>query len=179
MNHLAIDIITNRWSPRTFGIAPVPDEVMHRLFDAARRAASSMNEQPWRFLYAHRGSDAHALLADTLVEGNAWAKDAPVLMITFVKTFYDRNNKENKTARHDLGLAMGNLSAQATHEGIAIHQMGGFSPEKAKVNFNIPDGYEAVTAVAIGYYEKNNMIPLTERKRRSVAEIAFENEFKV
>lgn len=179
--------IANRWSPRAFDDRPVAEEVLFRLFEAARWSASSMNEQPWRFIYAFKGTQAHDKITETLMEGNkTWAKAAPVLMITLVKTHIERNGAPNGAAKHDLGLAMGNLSIQATHEDIGLHQMGGFSASKATALFNVPEGYEPVTAIALGYFGDPDQLPdglrdreLSERKRRSVSEFAYKGTFHV
>ena len=168
--------IAKRFSPTTFTNEAVSEEQMHALFTAAGRAASAFNEQPWRFVYALKEDEsAFNKLLDCLVEGNrAWAKDAAVLVITTAKKTYSKNNQLNATYKHDLGLAVGNLCAQATAMGLHLHQMGGFSPEKAIEHLNIPEDFEPVTAIAIGYYDGE----FVEKPRKNVQEIAFRNSWK-
>lgn len=180
-----LDVIANRWSPRAFDDRIVEDKVLMSLFEAARWAPSSMNEQPWRFIYTHKGTSTHAKIVETLMEGNKhWARNAPVLLLTLVKKTHS-NGSTNGAALHDLGLAMGNLSIQATNEGIGLHQMGGFSAEKAVELFTIPEEYSAVTAVALGYFGDPDQLPdglkereLSERKRLPLASIVYKDQFQ-
>lgn len=181
-----LDVLAERYSPRSFEQTEVRDEVLNKLFEAMRWAPSSMNEQPWRIVYAKKGEKAHEKIVETLMPGNKfWAKEASVLLMTIVKTTFDRGSV-NKSAQHDLGLAMGNLSVQATHEGLGLHQMGGFSPEKAIALFNIPEGYEPVTTVAIGYYGSPDQLEgemrdreLSKRSRKPISAFAFHQQFKI
>ena len=145
--------LAQRWSPRSFAEQAVEPEKLGALFEAARWAASAFNEQPWRFVVASKDQpEDFARLLGCLVEANqAWAKAAPVLLITVVADRFKRNDKPNRCAEHDLGLAMGNLSAQATELGLVVHQMAGIDQDKCVTELGIPDGYHAVTACAIGY----------------------------
>ncbi len=152
-DHPIHELIAERWSPRAFAQKYIPQEEINSLFEAARWAPSSMNEQPWRFIYAKKGEVGFDKILDSLMDGNTpWAKDAPVLMVTLIKKTFARNGKSNGSASHDLGLAMGNLSIQATELGIALHQMGGFYPDKIKEAFDLPEDVEPKTVVALGYY---------------------------
>ena len=168
------ELISGRWSPRKFDNRPVEPEKLAAMFDAARRAASCFNEQPWRFVWAARDdSEAFGKLSDALVEKNReWAADAPVLFLTVAAKNFSHNGKENSHARHDVGLAMGNLSLQAASMGIMVHQMAGFDSESARRNLNIPDGYEPVAMVAAGYPVEST--PAEEkRNRRGLGEVVF------
>lgn len=168
--------IANRFSPTTFTKQALSEEQMLTLFTAAGRAASAFNEQPWRFIYAlKQDKDAFNNILECLVEGNQeWAKNAAALVITTTKKTYTKNDQPNSTNKHDLGLAVGNLSAQATAMGLHLHQMGGFSAEKAINNLNIPEGFDPVTAIAIGYYDGE----FVEKPRKAIEEIVFKNEWK-
>lgn len=158
-------LIANRRSPRAFDPTPVEEDQMYRLFDAARRAASSFNIQPWRFIYAHKETDDHfQALLDSLMEPNQiWAEHAPVLMVTLAGK-YNNNGDPNAHAWHDVGLSMGNLTLQAMTEGLFIHQMGGFYPEKVRENFAISDDYDPVAVVAIGYPGNPDYLPENLKK---------------
>ena len=91
-------------------------------------------------------------LLDCLVEANqAWAKDAGVLMITVASKQFSRNGKPNLMAEHDIGLAVGNLTAQATSLGLFVHQMAGINRSKVRQTYSIPDSHEPQTAIALGY----------------------------
>lgn len=168
--------ITKRFSPTTFTKQELNDEQMLTLFTAAGKAASSFNEQPWRFIYAlKQDKEAFNNILNCLVEGNQeWAKNAAALVITVSKKNFTKNEKINAHNRHDLGLAVGNLSAQATAMGLHLHQMGGFSAEKAINSLNIPKGFEPVTAIALGYYDGE----FVEKPRKAVEEIVFKNKWK-
>lgn len=148
------EFIARRWSPYSLDAErPVSEEDLRSLFEAARWAPSAFNEQPWRYLVATRGEEAEfARLLACLVEPNqAWARNAAVLALGVVSLTFSRNGKANGTALHDLGLASSNLCAEATARGIAVHQMSGILPDRAREEFGIPDGFQVVTALAIGY----------------------------
>lgn len=177
-----MDPIRQRWSPRAFDAErAVSDEDLRSLFEAARWAPSSRNEQPWRFLVARRETDpeGHARLFGLLNEGNrAWAGKASILMIASASMRFGRNERSNRHAWYDLGQAMANLSAQATARGLVLRQMGGFDAEAAQEALAIPDGYEAVVAVALGYPGDPSELPetlqegeMTPRKRRPLDEL--------
>ena len=152
-DHEIHDLLRRRWSPRAFADRPPERTTMLSMLEAARWAPSCFNEQPWNFIIAFRAdAESFARVLQCLVEGNqAWAKRAAVLMITVAKLAFDRNRKPNRHAFHDVGLAMENLVIQATAMGVAVHQMGGSSVGKARDALGIPDGYEPVAAVAVGY----------------------------
>ena len=146
-------LIAQRWSPRSFLPEPVPAPVLERLLDAAIWAASCFNDQPWRFVVADRSVDpeAHDAVASCLTGWNTeWAPKAPVLLVCGHATSFGHNGEPNRWAGHDLGLAMGNLALQATHEGLALHAMGGFDPEKLREALGIPADIELVEVVALG-----------------------------
>ena len=161
-------LIQNRWSPRSF--APNKDitvEQLASLFEAVRWAPSSSNVQPWSFIVGHNFDDTHKVIFSTLGEGNQiWAKNAPLLLISVTKL--SRNDRPNRFAFHDVGLATENLLIQATELGLHCHAMGGFSPDKARESFNIPSDYEAVAAIAIGYMGDINLLPDDLKERQSL-----------
>ena len=147
------DLIARRWSPYSFADRSVSDEDLRALFEAARWAASSYNEQPWSYLVAKKEETSEfERLLSCLVEGNqGWAKAASVLALGISRLNFARNEKPNRAALHDLGLAAGNLLVEATARGLAVHQMAGILPDKARALYSIPDGYEPLTGFAIGY----------------------------
>lgn len=144
--------IANRWSPRAFSQNEIPDEEVMQLFEAARWAASSMNYQPWRFMWTRKGTETWDKVFNLLSDFNQkWVGNATILILTAYKEEFD-NGKMNFHALHDLGLAVGNLSIQAQALGIGLHQMAGVNWKKAHEVFNIPEGYHVTTALALGYY---------------------------
>lgn len=177
-------LLAQRWSPRAFSERPVAKEEVHSLLEAARWAASSFNEQPWAFLVATKeDSEAHDIMARCLVDQNRqWAAQAPVLMITLARNSFLKNDKPNRHAWHDLGLAVGNLSVEAMSRNLWLHQMAGIKRELITETFGINDPWEPVTAIAIGYLGEADQLPekLAEREsaprvRRSQAEFTHFN----
>jgi len=155
------DLIKNRWSPRAFSDKPVPPEVLRSLFEAARWAPSSNNEQPWAYLVATKDNQENFEKSlGALVEFNAnWARKAPVLAIAVVELAFAKNNAPNRNAQYDVGAASLQLSIEATARGLVVHQMAGFDPETAKEAYNIPQGWEPIAAMAIGYPGDASSLP--------------------
>lgn len=147
------DLLRHRWSPRAFADRPVEPAKLKSLLEAARWAPSSYNEQPWAFLLATRDQPReYERLLGCLVEFNqSWARNAPVLMAAVAHKVFDRNQKDNRHAFHDVGLAMGNLTVQATAEGLAVHQMAGINVDKVRQEYAIAPDWEPVSGIAIGY----------------------------
>ena len=152
-DHPIHDLIAARYSPYGFSNRPVNPADLRSLFEAARWAASSYNEQPWSFVVATADqADEFARLLACLLEANqAWAKSASALAICCIRLNFERNGRPNAAAAHDLGLAVGNLSLEATSRGIAVHPMIGILPDVARETFTIPAGVQPLTALAIGY----------------------------
>ena len=153
VEHPVFAEIRERKSRRAYVQTPVAEEVIKSLFEAARWAPSSSNEQPWVYLYATKEQpELWSQVFDSLMEGNKlWAKEAPLLIVSMVRKNFLKNDKPNGSAKFDLGAANAFLSLQATHLGLNVHQMGGFEREKIIRNLNIPDTHEPVVVMAIGY----------------------------
>jgi nitroreductase len=146
------DLILERWSPRSFADKPVPSADLVKIFTAAAWAASSGNEQPWRFFLGQKGDATYAQILASLVELNqAWAKSAPVLILSVAKRTFTQNGKPNLFALHDTGAASATLSLQATALGLHTHGMAGLDCEKARTLFQVPDDFEIGAAWALGY----------------------------
>jgi len=178
--------IQKRYSPVIFSEKEISDEILFRLFEAARWAPSSFNDQPWNFIYGRKDKDeVYNKLFDTLMEANQkWAQYPPVLALSIANMISSTTHKENRYAFHDTGMAMGNLLLQAASMDVYVHQMGGYSRKKAKDNLNIPATYEPVAMIAIGYrgdiekfpkdlQEKEN----NERTRKELKDFVFNKEF--
>lgn len=176
------ELIHRRWSPRAFADRSVDPEKLGSLLEAAGWAASSNNEQPWRFILATRDcSKDFARLLGCLKESNqVWAKQAPVLMLSVASRTFADDGGPNPHALYDVGQAVASMAIQATALGLVIHQMAGFSPDKARIEFDIPDGFEAVTAIAVGYQgdpatlpERQRQRELAPREREPLSELVF------
>jgi len=147
-----LPLLANRWSPRVFSNTPINEEELRTLFEAGRWAASSNNLQPWLIIWGIKGTEAFDRIFNSLDEFNqSWAKNAQALILGGYKKIKD-DGKESFHALHDLGLFMGNVSAQAQDKGIALHQMAGVNYKKAMAEFNVPDTFHIATCTAIGYY---------------------------
>lgn len=152
VNYEVHPLIEQRWSPRIFSDEKIAEKELRHLLEAVRWSASSRNEQPWRLIYAFRGTKAYEKIFNCLSEFNQkWAGNAPVLMLAAYKEKFDMG-KENFHALHDLGLALGNMSIQAQSIDIALHHMAGVNWKLAHEKFSVPSGYHVATAIAIGYY---------------------------
>ena len=187
-DHPIHELIAQRWSPYAFADRPVSDDDLRSLFEAARWAASSYNEQPWTYILAtKREPDEFDRLLSCLVEGNqGWAADAPVLALGCTSLRFTRNGKPNAAAIHDLGLASATLTLEATARGLVVHQMIGILPDKARELYLIPEGVQPVTGLAIGYAadpstlsEKYRERDLAPRSRKPLNEFVFDGEWGV
>jgi nitroreductase len=179
--------LAERWSPYAFDDRPVPAAEWRALFEAARWAPSSFNEQPWRYLVATKDDpEPFQRLLSCLVEGNQiWAQAAPVLALGVVSLRFARNGQDNRAAVHDLGLAAGNLLVEATVRGLFVHHMIGILPDKAREIYGIPEGFEAWTGLAIGYRGDPARLParlrerdLTPRQRKPLREFVFSGRWE-
>ncbi len=179
-------LLAVRWSPRAFSDRPVTPDILKAIFEAARWAPSSFNEQPWRFLVATRENPAaYQRLLDCLMEPNrVWAKEAPALVLVVAKLTFSHNGKPNRHALHDVGLAVGNLTVQATSMDLILHQMAGFYVDKARETYGISDEYEPVSILVLGYHGDKETLPdslaekeSAERVRKELSEIVFESDW--
>src|SRR5258707_9341710 len=161
------DLIRNRWSPRAFSDKPVPLDVLRSLFEAARWAASSSNEQPWAFLVATKDDPENsAKMLSVLVEFNAgWAKHAPVLALAVAELAFHRNGSPNRNAFYDVGAASAQLTSEGNSRGLFVHQMAGYQGATARQVSEIPAGWAPCAAIAIGYPGDPESLPQPLRER--------------
>lgn len=178
--------IEKRWSPRAFKAEAPNQKELLSLLEAARWAPSSFNEQPWRFFIGVKGAgNTYDKIFKSLNEFNQeWAINAPILLLAVGKTHFSHNDAENKHYAYDTGAAMALLAVQAAEQGIYIHQMAGFSKEKAREIFSIPEGYVPVVTAAIGYpgdpemlNQKQQKAETAPRKRKDIDEIVFQSSW--
>lgn len=177
-----LDVIRRRWSPRTFSDRAVSESDLRACLEAARWAASTYNEQEWRYIVARRGSRKQFDKAlGCLVEVNQrWAKSAAVLMFSVGRTTFARNGKPNPVWQHDVGLASSQLVLQATALGLHAHQMSGIKTEAIRAAYEVPAEFEPVAAIALGYLGRVEDLPAefreaesAARTRRPLSETAF------
>ncbi|HUX55856.1 MAG TPA: nitroreductase family protein [Bacteroidales bacterium] len=181
---LILEIIKERWSPYSFSSNPVEDFKLKAMFEAAGYAPSSNNEQPWLFVYStQQNKKVFDDYLGFLVEANReWAKCAYVLVISMVRKNFSYNDKPNRYAFHDTGMAVSNLLLQALAMDIYVHQMGGFSVDKVREYFKLNDDIEPVAIMAVGYLGDGiSLTPEllkrddTRRSRKPVNDFTFNN----
>lgn len=165
-----LDIISARRSKRAYSDAPVSSAIIQSLFEAARWAPSSMNEQPWVYVYATPDQpELRDKILESLNESNKiWARFAPLLVVSLARKTLIRNGAPNGSARYDVGAANALLSLQATHHGLNVHQMGGYNKQTLIENLNIPESHEPLVIMAIGYPGDADALP-DQLKAREVA----------
>lgn len=183
---MILDPIKNRRSVLAFSTRPIDKEIQRVLFEAAQLAPSSNNTQPWRFVYATQANpDEFKVLFDCLFEGNQrYVKNAFMLVLTIAEMISTYKNTPNKYAWHDTGMASVLLMVQAQALGIHTHPMGGFDAEKAKTVLQIPDPFQPVAMMAVGYPGEIQDLPddlqkrqLSPRNRKPLDEVAFNAKF--
>ena len=170
-----------RWSPRAFADRAVESGTLVALLEAARWAPSCFNDQPWYYIVGTRGDDSYDRVFRCLAEWNQkWARTAPVLMIGVARLAFERNGTANRHAMYDLGQATMSLVVEASVRGLHAHQMGGFSADAARQTFEIPDGFDPVVALAVGYIgdpaqleAEYQELETTVRERRPLDETVF------
>src|ERR1700752_1410903 len=180
-----IDLVfLDRWSPRAMSGEEITEEELLTLFEAARWAPSSYNNQPWRILYARRDTEHWPVFLDLLVEGNrAWAKDAAALLVFVSKTTFDFNGETYPTHSFDTGAAWENLALQAMLKGYVAHGMQGFDYERARTELGIPEGYRVEAMAPVGRPGRTEALPEQYRAReapsprKKLAEVVREGKF--
>ncbi len=178
-------LILNRWSPRALSGEAMTDDELMPLFEAARWAPSSYNNQPWRFVYARRDTPAWVTFVELLGEFNkGWAPQAAALVVVVAKSVFDYNGKPSVTHQFDTGAAWENLALEANARGLVAHGMEGFDYKTAKQRLEIPDDHVVLAMIAIGKPGKKEDLSeeLQERERpsdrRPLSEIVMEGRFR-
>jgi nitroreductase len=183
-----IEAIANRKSIRAFDNRNVEESTLRMLFEAARWAPSSRNEQPWSYIYAHQEdkTDFNRFLQCLNTSNQVWAKEAPVLVLSTARKNFSYKDRLNGYALHDTGAANAFLSLQATALGLQVHQMAGFDKEKTIQTFQLdPEKEIPVTFIALGY--PGSIDQLSEslreqetgpRNRKALSDFVRKFEFK-
>jgi len=187
-DHPVSELFLERWSPRAFTGEEMPEETLATILEAARWAPSGYNFQPWRFVYARKGTAHWERLLSMLNPFNqGWAKSASALVIVFSKKRETPPGKDaetpNRSHSFDAGCAWGYMALQATQLGWQAHGMAGIELDRIRAEFGVPEGYEIEAGVAIGRQGDKSTLPEalqareTPSGRRSLAEIAEEGSF--
>jgi nitroreductase len=177
-------LFLDRWSPRAMSGEEITEEELLTLFEAARWAPSSYNNQPWRILYARQNTEHWPLFFDLLVDFNkTWAKRAAALVVFISKTTFDHNGEPSVTHSFDTGAAWQNFALEATLKNLVVHGMEGFDYERARTVLKIPHDFQVEAMAAIGKPGKKEDLPagLQEREtpndRRKLTEAIIEGPF--
>jgi nitroreductase len=185
-DHPIDTLFLDRWSPRAMSGAEITKEELLVLFEAARWAPSSYNNQPWRILYARRGSEQWPLFFDLLVETNkGWAKNAAALLLFVSKSTFDHNGKPYPTHSFDTGAAWQNLALQGYLKGYVVHGMMGFDYEQARTSLQIPEEYQVEAMAAVGHPGDPEELTEALRQRetpsdrRNLTQIICEGAFRL
>ena len=175
------DLFLRRWSPRAFAETPIDVDTLKAIFSAGQWAASSFNEQPWRFVVGRKGDPVWQRIFESLTPANqSWTKSVPVLFASFAKKTFSQSGVANRVAQHDVGAASAQISLEATARGLHTHGMAGLDSEKLAMSLGVPNDFEAVACWALGYRgdpetlnEQQKQMELSPRKRKALAEIVF------
>jgi len=177
--------LLNRWSPRSMTGEEMTDAELFALFEAARWAPSSYNNQPWRLIYAKRNTPEWSVLFDLMVPFNqSWTKNAAALLVFVSKNNFDHNGKPCCTHSFDTGAAWMSLALEGSSRGYVVHGMQGFDYEKARKNLNIPEDHTVEAMAAIGKRAPKENLPEDLRKkeepslRRPMEEIVFQGKLQ-
>ena len=178
-------LILSRWSPRSMTGEELGDDDIMSLFEAARWAPSSFNNQPWRFIYAKRNTEHWDRLFNLLVDVNkTWAKNAALLTVVISRKNFEFNEKPARTHQFDTGSAWENLALEASSRGIVAHGMQGFDYEKAKTELGIPADFEVMAMIAIGKRGPKENLPteLQDKEkpndRKALKDIIMEGTYR-
>src|SRR4029077_3093885 len=173
------------WSPRGMSGEEILHEELMRLFEAARWAPSSFNAQPWRALYARRGTEHWQIFLDLLVDANmAWAKNADVLVVFISRKNFDHNDEPSVTHSYDCGAAWENFALQGFHQGLVVHGLQGFDYDRARRELRRPKELQGEAMAAVGRPGPKEVLPERLRARespndrRKVSESVFEGPFR-
>ena len=178
-------LLQKRWSPRSFSDKMISRESIERLFEAARWAPSTYNEQPWAFIIGTNEDEHYRQLQECINTHNRkWAGKAPLLGVVLAKRYFGLDRRDNKHYMYDAGLAVSDMIVQATYMNFYAHQLGGFHPDKVIENFNVPGDWEPICMLAIGYLGDPEELPegiverdKDERYRKTIDEFVFGVEF--
>lgn len=172
-----LDVLAERWSTRVFDPSvPIDETALESALEAARWAPSASNTQPWRFIVARRGTEAHTKVFDALMGFNqAWAGDAGALVVFAAAASLD--GKPLPWAAYDTGQAAAHFTVQAHASGLYTHQMGGFHRDQIAEAFGLGEDLTAIAVMAVGALGDIDAAPeavrereLAPRTRRPIAE---------
>ena len=179
-DHETDSLFVNRWSPRAMTGERLERDELLSLFEAARWAPSSYNNQHWRFVYATPADDEWDEFVDLLSEGNReWATDAAALVVVLSKTTFDHNGEYAPTHSFDTGAAYENLALEGARRGLVVHGMQGFDYDAARELFDLSEEYEVEAMTAIGIQDESAAGEDGEHpnQRKALDEIVFAGDF--
>lgn len=181
-------VLRHRWSPKGFTDRQISEETLRSILEAARWAPSSYNEQPWRFVVATKYEpETHDQMVEMLTKGNQrWAKSAPVLMLAFVRTTFEKTGAKNRIAAHDLGQSVAQMTVEAVSRGVFVHQMAGIQLKRIRQTYDVPESLKPAVGIALGYApdpsdlsDDEVELQLKDRARKPLRELAYRGDFDI
>ncbi len=161
-------VLAARWSPRSYDTtATLTPADLTPAFEAARWSPSANNSQPWRYIVGFRGDETFNKIVPTLAGWNsAWMPNASAIVVAITQPVRP-DGTPSPYAIYDLGQSVAHFSIQAQTDGLYVHQVAGTDTEALKAAFNLPEGYEAFVAIAVGKLAPADELPeeLAEREK--------------
>ncbi len=186
VDHEIHDLLKKRWSSFAFSSEPIEKEKINSLFEAARWAPSSFNDQPWKIIYATRDNpEDFDKMTSLLMKGNEWAADAYMMVLVCAVQEFAYNGKPNRHAEFDAGAAAENIFLQATSMGLVVHEMAGYDREKSQEILGVPKEVSSVAMLVIGYPGDSSTLSEdlmkrenAPRERKKISEFVFEGKWQ-
>ena len=177
------DIFLNRYSPRAMSGENISEKELMTLFEAARWAPSASNMQPWRFIYAMRGTPEFDVLFSILIPFNQdWCKNASALVVTISDSLHYKGTV-SRTHSFDTGAAWENFALQASTMNLVAHGMEGLDYAMAKEKLDIPENYTVEMMIAVSKHGNVADLPEPLRARENpsdrkpLSDLVFKGKF--
>jgi len=176
-----MEIIKGRRSIRSYQDREVPEKAINRILEAVQWSPSWANTQCWEIVVVKDQANKERLQA-TLPKTNPAFKaivQAPVVLVVCGRLNSSGYYKGQVTTKHgdwfmfDLGIATQSICLTAYEQGLGTVIVGLFDHDKAKEVVGLPDGYEVVAMVPVGYPAKDSPAP----KRREISEFVHYEKF--
>lgn len=173
------DFSATRFSPMRFDPG---HELTHGevdlLLEAARRAPSAGNSQPWSFVVGRRDDAVHRRLVPHLSRSSsAWAPSASLLLANLSLRRVEGTSLEySEFAAYDLGQAVAHFSFQAHAMGLAVHQFRAFDRDRLADEFDVPEHWEVTSMAAVGVPvgpAESHLGAGTSRERRDLGDVVW------
>ena len=175
-----LDIIKGRRSIRKYQDKEIPKSSLNKILESVQWSPSWANTQCWEVIVI-RDLDTKEQLQGTLVKNPATKAmiQAPVVLVLCGKQKSSGYYKSEVTTKFgdwfmfDLGIAAQSLCLTAYDLGLGNVIVGLFDHNKTKEILSVPEGYEVVSMIPLGYPAKDSKAP----KRREIKEFTHSDTF--